>query len=280
MSRLPAKMTTRTANPRKRRRSKYRFVLSGVDPSRVWRKYGVALDPPMEGAEASDRESTTKLSDLGDSEKTISFLDESKRPHTCNISMIDFSANKEVNLLRYHCFWDRHPFASLPIGCPIRYVPSKVVKTYHSRISRDMYTIKQDVTAAEIERTSLRSQPATEGAGRSATWTEAGGYYITDGAFCSFNCCKAYIDAHRQDGRYNMSGVLLMKLYNDLTNTTSIARIAPAPSWRVLKPYGGHLSIVEFRDGMNKVDYSPRGHSSTLPNFVPLVSLFERSIKF
>ena len=31
--------------------------------------------------------------------------------------------------------------------------------------------------------------------------------------------------------------------------------ISPAPNWRTLKEYGGHLDIQDFRNSFNKMDY-------------------------
>mgnify|MGYP001570586097 CR=1 FL=1 len=188
---------------KKRKKSKYFFQLLGINVEKVHQKYGVALNDTDQPTEKEPIE-TTKLTELNTEKGTpdvISFLDESKRVHLCRISMIDFNSRMEVNLLRYHCFWDRHPFDTRPIGCPIKYVSSQAVKTYHSHISKDTYTIKQDVT--KERRRNLRDRRIQ---------VRLGEYYETDGVFCSFNCCQAYIASHTHDRLYDQSSMLLMKM--------------------------------------------------------------------
>jgi hypothetical protein len=70
-----------------------------------------------------------------------------------------------------------------------------------------------------------------------------------------------------------------MKMYNSMMNTKTV-KISSAPHWRTLEPYGGHLNILAFRDGFNKVDYECHGNSSRLPRFIALSTLYEEKIKF
>ena len=177
-----------------------------------------------------------------------------------------------VNLLRYHCFWCKHPFESTPIGCPIRYISSEAIKTYFSQISRDTYTIKERIT--KENRIKLQDK-AVENIN-----INIGEYYETDGVFCSFNCCKSFVDGHKHDRKYDSSNMLLTKMYNNMAGTKNII-IAPAPHWRTLEHYGGHLNIVQFRDSFNKIDYDCHGNIKTqLPKFLPVGTIYEEKIKF
>ena len=125
-----------TTMNKRQKNSKYFFKLKDIDVSKVLHKYGINMvKKDNEEREPAD---TTKLSELNTEKGTpevISFLDESKRAHLCKVSMIDFESKMNVNLLRYNCFWCKHPFNSRPIGCPVKYVSSQAVKTYHSHIS-------------------------------------------------------------------------------------------------------------------------------------------------
>ena len=254
-----------------RKKSKYFFNLHGINITKVNQKYGIVTGHSTNSNE-KEPEKTTKLTELNKVKGTpevISFLDESKRMHICQVSMIDFSSRMEVNLLRYNCYWCRHPFNTRPIGCPIKYIASQAVKTYHSHISKDWYTIKQDVT--KKSRQNLNDKHIQ---------VKVGEYYETDGVFCSFNCCQSYINANTHDRLYDHSSLLLMKMYNSMMGNTKIVKISPAPHWRTLKPYGGHMNIVKFRDGFNKVDYEYHGKTKPLPKFAPLATLYEEKIKF
>ena len=119
---------------------KFIFTLKDLDLEQIHINYGISCTKPKYLKE--DSKQTTKLSELNNQEKStenISFLDEAKKAHSCQISMIDFTSNKSVNLLRYHCFWCRHPFESQPIGCPIKYISTQATKKYYSYISKDTY---------------------------------------------------------------------------------------------------------------------------------------------
>ena len=71
-------------------------------------------------------------------------------------------------------------------------------------------------------------------------------YFETDGIFCSFNCALAYINVEmRFNIRYRESGGLLQLLYKKLLGVDG--QFSPALDWRLLKKYGGCLSISEFR---------------------------------
>jgi hypothetical protein len=254
------------------KKSKYSFTLNGVNVPKINHTYGIEIP----GEEMIDDDkltvNTTKLTELNADKGTpevISFLDESKRLHTCQVSMIDFKSKMDINLLRYHCFWCRHPFETRPIGCPIKYVSSQAEKKYHSHISRDTYIIKENVTTKkrkdldESEQLSLR----------------IGEYYETDGVFCSFNCCQSWVNDNKHLRMYDSSTMLLMKMYNTMMSTKMII-ISPAPHWRVLETYGGHLNILKYREGFNKIDYECHGNTKPVPRFLPLGTLFEEKIKF
>ena len=50
--------------------------------------------------------------------------------------------------------------------------------------------------------------------------------------------------------------------------------INPAPSWKLLKEYGGHMDITTFRNSFNKIMYESHGM------FKPVGHLFEEKINF
>lgn len=252
------------------KKAKYGFELTGLNIMKIHVKYGI--DISIENCVIEDDpESTTKLVDLhnkGATPEIVSFLDESKKVHSCYVSMIDFNSKMNVNLLRYHCFWCRNPFECRPIGCPIKYISPQVTKRYYSHISKDTYVIKENVTKVKQDMINDENISCNKGE-----------YYETDGVFCSFNCCKAYIDDNKHNRLYDESMMLLTKMYNNIMNTKSIV-ITPAPHWRTLEHYGGHLNIIQFRDSFNKIDYDCHGNTRPVPIFQPIGTLFEEKIKF
>ena len=76
-----------------------------------------------------------------------------------------------------------------------------------------------------------------------------------EGIFCSFNCCMAYLNEHHEY-RFKDSTVLLLMMYRKLFKQyKTITSILPSPSWKLLKEYGGHLTIEEYRKSLQHVDY-------------------------
>lgn len=210
--------------PESKRQSKYRFTLKSLNPQLIDDKYGIT----------SEIETTTKISDLDTSQtkKTMVFMGPTKQLHKCNVSMIDHSTKTKLNN-DYNCFWCRNSFDNLSIGCPLSHVPDTTEYSYTSVINSNIYKIKEE--------TDTKSNS-----------------YITDGAFCSFNCCMAYIDENKKDTLYRYSKQLLLKMYNDMfdTKTTSISK---APHWRMLNEYGGNLSIDDFRSSFDRIEYHEHG---------------------
>lgn len=254
-----------------RKSNKYVFTLRNVDTEKVDLKYGISLISNI-ASEEIPPSNTTKISELATERSTpeiVSFLDESKKVHQCNVSMIDFSTNIDTSLLRYNCYWDRHPFQTKPIGCPVRYVSSQAVKNYHSEISKDVYTIKENVSSS---RRSLVNDERIS--------IKLGEYYETDGVFCSFPCCRAFIRDNKHVRDYDQSEMLLLKMYNDMMGTR-MEVIDPAPHWRLLREYGGNKTIAEFRGTFNKVEHEFHGTiRQALPLYRPIGHLFEEKIKF
>ncbi len=143
------------------------------------------------------------------------------------------------------------------------------MKKYHSHISRDTYTIKENVTTKRRKELNESEQLSLK----------IGEYYETDGVFCSFNCCQSWINDSKHNRLYDRSTMLLTKMYNTMMGT-KMNIVSPAPHWRVLEQYGGYLNIIKFRESFNKVDYECHGNTKPVPKFLPLGILFEEKIKF
>jgi hypothetical protein len=72
------------------------------------------------------------------------------------------------------------------------------------------------------------------------------GSYVTEGIFCSLNCAKAYMSEKMCtcESFYKDSPMLI---YNYALDLGHVGFIKKAPSWKLLKAYGGYMSIDEFR---------------------------------
>lgn len=258
------------------RAKKYIFTLININTDKIDQRYGITL-PSNIGDIDPVPDNTTLIDDLGSSHRTpevISFLDESKRLIKCDVSMINLHTGKPMGSEeQYHCFWCKHPIpiGIRPIGCPLKYVPHQAVKSYHSDISKDKYTIKENITETMAD--------IIEGGDDKRMSLIRKGYYSTDGAFCSFNCCMAYIEDNRRNSLYRDSKKLLLKMYNSM-NEEEIDGIEEAHHWRKLKVFGGQLSIEQFRSTFGKIEYVDHGYAMNYPRCVSIAVLFEEKLKF
>lgn len=264
-------------NVLKNSKKKYILTLTNIDTDKVDQKFGISLISNINMISTIPK-NTTKLSQLNVTQNTpeiISFIDEAKKQHKCSVSMIDFNTHKELSFdgydEKYHCFWCRNKIPShvIPIGCPIRFVPSQAVKTYYSEISKSVYTIKENITSYKKNKLKQNKNIVIDEKEK----------YITDGIFCSFNCCMSYITDNKNNSFYSMSEMLLLKMYNDI-NPDKVPRIQEAAHWRILKQYGGHLTIEQFRKSFSKIEYKVHGTVNIEKKFKSLGVLFEEKLKF
>ena len=286
---------------KKRKSKKYIFTLHNINTEKIEQKYGITIVSNIANVDEAPPENSTKLTELSELNNehvdVISFLDETKRLYQCHISMIDFKSGEDIKNLKYCCYWCRHKFESASIGCPIKYISKKAVKNYYSEVSKDFYTIKENITRNRsqmlhtnkskfvfsphlaVEKT---DETATAIAPPSTTCSISinnKDYYSTDGIFCSFNCCKAFIKENKHNKLYENADILLTKLYEDMYNVKNIV-INPSPNWRLLIEYGGYLTIQQFRDNFNKTTYESHGVIRNTDIFKPIATLYEEKLNF
>ena len=268
---------------KKRKSSKYIFILKNINIEKIYEKYGIILDNNIVNSENIPNNST-KLTEINMEKplELISFIDESKKSYQCIMSMLDFNTHKNIQTLKYNCYWCRHPFNTYPIGCPINYISNKITKSYHSEINKYTYIIKENISKTKLlnknndintpfKFTVLKNNNSTFDIKQDE-------FFFTDGCFCSFNCCKAFIKDNKNNSLYQQSDILLTKIFNDIMNkdvkNKKLYNINPAPSWKLLKEYGGHMDITTFRNSFNKIMYESHGM------FKPVGYLFEEKINF
>jgi hypothetical protein len=209
------------------------------------------------------------------------------------IENMDFQTGDDIKNLKYNCYWCRYKFDSTPIGCPVKYISKKAVKNYYSEVSKDFYTIKENITRKRSQMlhdnrgkfvfTHIDNNACGGGGGNGGGNCSINisnkDHYSTDGIFCSFNCCKAFIKDNKHNKLYENSDILLNKLYQDMYNVKTIV-INPSPHWRLLIEYGGYLTIQQFRDNFNKTTYESHGVIRNTDIFKPIATLFEEKLNF
>ena len=178
---------------------------------------------------------TKKVTDVEEIVNTFSYTDETRRFHKCIVSMIADFKNQE-----YNCYWCRHPFKSVAIGCPVKYIPTTSVRTYFSEMTKSNFSVKESICINQL----VEPNAAVE--------ISDNDYYETDGIFCSPNCLFAFIIDNKKNPLYIDSESLFYRLCPD--------KVLPAPHWRLLTVYGGTLTIAAFRDGFSKMQYEDRGY--------------------
>jgi hypothetical protein len=252
--------------------------LKHIDASIIDQKYNFIVYKEKNKNEKKNTISKTKIADITkDNLKSsyFSYIDEAKNDHICIITMKDVILNKELPVKTdINCFWCRHNFSSRPIGCPITFKNTRLYKKYYSEITKNNYCLQETISTKQLEDSkdskndnyySLEIQPSN--------------YYLTDGIFCSFNCCFAFIDFNKLNPLYSQSLNLLKKMYYDLFPNYDIS-LMKAPHWRLLKDYGGELSIEEFRKNFYKVDYIENNDFTTIfPHQKSMGLIFEKRIK-
>lgn len=179
---------------------------------------------------SSDEDADIPVIDLlhEKSRKAYYFLDSRKIQVKYWGVMLDVTANGSLpSSTNKPCWWCRNPFKNSPIGCPL---------VYHSHKAGgiDKERFEEKLKAAGI--------PA-----------DKNDFFETEGYFCSSPCCKAYILSQKNDVKYKDSSALLSLLISILYKRRDI--IPAAPSWKLLKEYGGHLTIQEFRSSFGKLEY-------------------------
>lgn len=242
-------------------KKKYTFVLPNINTNDVLAKYGIASST----IGTTVPKQRTVINDLiAKKQAIVSYLDENKKIHRCTMSSIGFNKN-----VQYRCFWCRTQLNDgwQPIGCPVKYVPSNVLKTYYSEITDDKYTISDSVTVNVAEEIQSRNDKRYSIVDKN--------YYEIDGVFCSFNCTLAFIRDNENNPMYQYSEMLLNQIYRELFGEFP-ENLIPAPHWKMLSENGGNFSLKEYRDTFNKVEFKPRG----IVNVMNIGRLYEEVLSF
>ena len=233
--------------------SKYNFTLKHIEHKNIIERYSLYINK-------KNTNGVTQISELNTHKsETISFINEIQNNKKYVITMMDYLTNQQLpDKTEIYCFWCRHSFQTKPIGCPIKYVPNQYEKKYFSEITKDKYVIKYNVAKTQDVSNIIEKN-----------------YYETDGVFCSFNCCLSFIEENKKNPLYQHSSFLLIKIYSEIFNDFP-TKITPAPTWRLLKKYGGNLDIDEFRSTFSNISYSYKGIIREIPKFKPIGWLWQQ----
>lgn len=224
------------------------FFLKGFDVHEVDKKYGLCIISNIEVESSIPTNKTSIVDVIEKQEEThVSFVDD--KNDKCFITMLDW-----INKEKFHqtteiaCYWCKHQFSTKPLGCPIKFINSRIEKSYVSHITKDRYYMKENLT-----KTKLASVLDLKSDSYDITPVETE-YYLTDGIFCSFNCIMAFIKDQAHDAFYNESKMLTYNMYREVVGKKA-TKIKSAPHWRLLKMFGGPFTIEDFRKSFNLFEY-------------------------
>lgn len=242
-------------------KSKY-FTLKNVNFENVCSKYGLSNDKPKS-------KNITNIDDVltREPEISVSFYEDNKKEYICSVSMLDMNMLPLKTGIK--CFWCRQHFDTTPIGCPIKYNNPIIEKSYISHITKGEYYIKENVSHEKLLDIEVGNDKTVVIDGIKTSQSRIP-YYITDGIFCSFNCVLAFIKENNHNQLYKESLYLLNSLYYSLIGK-HIEKIIPAPSWRLLKEYGGTMNLEAYRNSFNKIEYK------YIFNMCPMSSVFRKN---
>ena len=251
------------------RKKKETFLLKNIDPLAIEKKYGLVADTPQHkldqkiGVTPINSLYTMPSSITETKDNFFTFIDESKK--FC-ITMKD-SITKE-RICSQTCYWCRHYFTTVPIGCPIQYVPNSVAKMCKSELTKEDYIVEQSIPKGVTVDTKNFKMVYND-------------YYETEGSFCSFNCALAYINDQGNNFYYRNSKSLLMKMRMEIFSDNQIDKLLPAPSWKLLREYGGMMDIEQFRNESRNHMYVDRSYRVTgIPKMVPRGNIYEQIFIF
>ena len=265
------------------RRKKPTFILK-IDPNLVHTKYDFDLVSNISGGLDDKNESnqTTLIDELPSSRRTdtntYSFLDESKQTHSCIVTMTDLLTSTQLpQRTDISCYWCKHSFSTSPIGCPVSYLSNKVTKVYHSEITKDEYKITDNITK---KRKKMLKNLMEKHNSQFEILDNHSNYFIVDGIYCSFNCCMSFIKSQMNSDFYKLSESLLYTMYNNIFDSR-LNNILPAPNWKLLTKFGGPLTITDFRNSFNSIQYRDiDDYIMRAPPSRMIGKLYEKKVKF
>jgi hypothetical protein len=168
------------------------------------------------------------------------------------------------------CHWDHHSFNGVGIFCPLNYKPKQVAKIGQNDIKQRITGTSENFNNYMIKENIPRCKDISTFNKNIMELTDA--YYEVDGVFCSPECCLAYINEKSTSKVLGSQYSESERLLYFMLGLTPEAKIFPANNFRLLKEYGGNLTIEQFRKNNKSIKYEYHGTT------VLISHLFEKKI--
>lgn len=173
------------------------------------------------------------------------------------------------------CWNDSEPFQTQPFGIPVKYHQSYLMIKSGEYTNYQFLTTLQRIKYQETkcdknkllnELKELKKKPMNDKIESQIYKLErkineqlvVQEYYDTHGIFCNFGCMLCYIYSHRNNLLYKNSIPLLRQMIKDqykLEGKVLNKPLFASPNVKLLKKFGGPLSIEEYRDISKHVDH-------------------------
>jgi hypothetical protein len=232
----------------------YTFVLKNINQSLIDNEFGLYKEKKI-----------SNINSLFEPVNETVISNHTRTKIKCVISHID------LNKHGYNCFWCRYsiPNDVYPVSCPVRYLNGSLIKTYISADNKQTFFMSENISKNDLDVLSEETLPKKMGIDNDP-------YYVTEGVFCSFNCCVAYINDNKHNPVYDNSYKLLLKMYKTIMGK-EVDVIKPAHNWRILTSYGGTQTIAEFRDTLSKIEFVAQDYTLL---YKPIMFLYEKKFSF
>ena len=79
---------------------------------------------------------------------------------------------------------------------------------------------------------------------------------VVKGVFCTCNCVRAYIELHTNDYADKFNKVQMLKYIYELFTSKQTLDIQPSPPPTEMQQYGGKLSLVEYQQKIDHLDFA------------------------
>jgi hypothetical protein len=163
--------------------------------------------------------------------ESIVVQDELKVARMCNLT------SNEKPVQEFCCYWCKLDTSCRPVHVPLRYRPKQVAKAFIGKVSSETYVIKGNVQESREATNFEVSEESFE----------------VDGVFCTYACALSFILDNAHNTEYAQSETLLYTMFRK--NNQDAPLFKPAPHWRLLKKFGGHLSPEEFHSSTQSYKY-------------------------
>lgn len=262
------------------------FILNDINPSKLDRLHTMTeIQNIFKSVPTNNNTSKVSLDKKKDDLKNITtklesigFSDKTKEPIFTTVNgsfkfniFSNFENKKEIlsGNCNINCWYCRNlvPRDFMPLALPLKYYPSFTeYKFAHNSLINTIdklnYKVSEVVNVNDKDKDKINYDKVNLSVKDRMSYSDSGSektliineYFDGEGIFCSFNCMLAFVKENN-NVKYKNSYMLILTLYKVIFGNYPKEKILEAPSWKMLKEYGGELTINEYRKCFQLVSY-------------------------